>query len=74
MKNITLAVDDELVTEGRRYARKHHTSLNGLVRDLLAKNVRPQNVYWADECIRKMDAAGGHSGGRQWRRKDLYDV
>ncbi len=74
MKNVTLAVDEKLVEKGRRYAREHHTSLNHLIRDLLARTVESPSENWVDECIRKMDAANGHSGGRTWKREDLYDV
>ncbi len=74
MKNLTLSVDEELIEEGRRYARAHHTSLNALLRDLLARTVRENRENWVDECIRKMDSAGGHSGGETWKREDLYDV
>lgn len=74
MKNLTLAVDDKLVEDGRRYAREHHTSLNTLVRDLLARTVRDVPVDWTAECLRKMDVAKGHSGGRKWKRQELYDV
>jgi hypothetical protein len=74
MKNVTLAVDEKLLDEGRRYARQHHTSLNGLLRDLLRRTVRESAETWIDECIGKMDKAGGRSGGRTWTRGDLYDV
>ena len=74
MKNVTLAVDEKLLDEGRRYARQHHTSLNALLRDLLQRTVRETGGTWVDECIAKMDKAGGRSGGKTWKRGDLYDV
>lgn len=74
MRNVTLAVDDQLVARSRRYAKEHHTSLNHLIRDLLSQTVQEENGPWLDECFRKMDAAGGHSAGRTWQREDLYDV
>jgi len=74
VKNLTLSMDEKLVEEGRRYASSHHTSLNALLRDLLARAVREEKSTWVTECIEKMDAAGGHSGGRKWKREELYDV
>jgi len=74
MKNITLSVSEELVEQGRRYAQEHHTTLNALVRDLLAQVVREERADWVVECLTKMDAAKGHSGGKKWKREDLYDV
>jgi hypothetical protein len=73
MKNVTLAIDEKLVEESRRYAREHHTSLNTLIRDLLGRTVRGKNRNWVDMCFHKMDVANGHSGGRKWRREDLYN-
>lgn len=35
MKNITLSVDDKILTAARRYAAEHDSSLNALVRDFL---------------------------------------
>ena len=74
MKNVTLSVDEELLAEGRRYAREHHTSLNALLRELLARTVRESRTSWLRECFDKMDEADGHSGGKNWSREDLYDV
>jgi hypothetical protein len=74
MKNVTLAVDEKLLEEGRRYARQHRTSLNGLLRDLLRRTVSETGETWTDECIGKMDRAGGRSGGKTWKCGDLYDV
>lgn len=74
MQNITLSVDEKLVEDGRRYAKEHNTSLNAIVRDILARTVREDRTNWITECIKKMDAANGRSRGRKWKREDLYDV
>ena len=39
MKNITFAIDDKTLEAGRRYASRHRTTLNALVRDLLVRTV-----------------------------------
>lgn len=36
MKNITLAIDDDVLTQVRDYAERHSTTVNGMVREYLA--------------------------------------
>lgn len=72
MKNITLALDDETLAAGRAYAERHQTTLNGLVRDLLAKTVHQDRAATAAEMFRLMDAAPGRSRGKRWTRDDLH--
>jgi hypothetical protein len=74
MPNITISLDEELLKSGRRYAEKHQTSMNALIRKLLEQTVRSQSDDWLEECFRLMDHAGGNSEGRKWNRKELYDV
>jgi hypothetical protein len=72
MKNITLALDDELLEAGRQYAERHQTTLNALVRELLAKTVLADRPSALKEMFRLMDANPGNSRGRRWKREDLY--
>ena len=72
MKNVTLAIDEELIERGRTYAREHQTSLNALLRDLL-RDVSEERESWLSECFTKMDRAKGHSRGKRWTREDLYN-
>ena len=74
MPNVTLSIDDELLRAGRQYAQAHNETLNGLVRKLLAQTVLNGCAHWLDECFVLMDQADAHSGGRTWKREDLYDV
>ena len=74
MRNVTITLDDDLLKSGRRYAKKHGTSLNALIRRLLEGAVTSQSKDWLEECFHLMDEAGVSSGGRRWRREDLYDV
>ena len=73
-KNVTLSIEEDLIAEGRLYAQKNHTSLNSLIRDMLAKTVLESSGNWAEECFLKMDAASGHSGGSKWKREELYGL
>ena len=74
MKNITLSLDETLLKESREYAKKHHVSLNALIRSLLAQTVSNSSTWWLEELFTHMDASHGDSGGVKWRREDLYRV
>lgn len=74
MPNITISMDEDLLKSGRRYAEKRNTSVNALIRKLLEQTVNPQSEEWLDECFNLMDRAGADSGGKTWKREDLYDV
>jgi len=72
MKNITLALDEKTLEAGRNYAERHQTTLNALVRDLLAKVVLLDRQAAVAEMFRLMDAYPGHSRGRRWTREEIY--
>ncbi len=74
MPNITISLDKDLLESGRRYAKKHQTSLNALIRTLLEQSVRPQSKNWLEECFQLMDRTNVNSKGRRRRREELYDV
>ena len=74
MPNITISIDEKLLKSGRKYAEKHHTSVNALIRNLLENTVRNNSSQWVDECFALMDRADARSGGKRWKREDLYDV
>ena len=74
MPNITISLDEDLLSSGRRYAEKHQTSMNALIRRLLEQAGRSDTSEWQEECFRLKDQAGGNSRGRTWKREDLYDV
>jgi hypothetical protein len=72
MKNITLALDEETLDAGRAYARRHETTLNALVRELLVKTVVADRQAAVREMFRLMDAHPGDSHGQRWTREELY--
>jgi hypothetical protein len=74
MPNITLSIDDDLLEAGRKYAKEHNTSLNALVRELLSKTVTRSSGSRLQEGFRLADKFHFSSGGRKWKREDLYDV
>ena len=72
MKNITLSINEELLREGRHYAREHHTTLNNLVRELLNSTVHKTSSTWLSEAFNLADTSSGNSHGQKWKREDLY--
>lgn len=75
MPNITLSLPEEMIHQSRQYAKDHHTSLNALIRILLARTVgQPSTEDWIKECFHIMDKAKGDSHGKKWEREDLYRV
>jgi hypothetical protein len=74
MPNITISIDEKLLKSGRKYAEKHNTSVNALIRNLLKNTVRNNSAQWLEECFALMDRANVSSEGRRWQREDLYDA
>ena len=71
--NVTLSIDDRVVTEARRIAAVRGTSLNQLVRDFLNELTRVDHVesvvaqldaLWADEDYRSQGP---------WTREELHE-
>ena len=73
MPNITLSIEEHLLEAGRQYAQAHGTSLNGLIRDLLANTVTRKSDTRLEDMWRKVDKLKISSQGKKWKREDLYD-
>lgn len=73
-KNITIALDEKVISAGRAYAQKHNTSLNALIRQLLEQTVLSESDQYLDECFALMDQANANSQGEKWSRDDLHRV
>jgi plasmid stability protein len=75
MKNITLAIDEKLLKEVRKYAAEHDTSVNAIVREKLAEVVAPKKrMADALKRMRKIaDEGGMEVGPITWKRDDIYD-
>jgi len=74
MANITISIDEALLKAGRKYAEKHPTSINSLIRKLLEETVESQSKAWLQECFDLMDRSKGNSRRKRWKREELYDV
>lgn len=75
MKNITLAVDERVLAEVRRYAATRNKTVNGLVREHLEQIARNENR--AREAMRELremsDRSAAEVGPVTWKRDDLYE-
>jgi len=71
MTNITLAIDEQLLEQGRSYAQRNGMSFNTLVRTLIEKTVG-NSTDWLDEVFTQMDESGANSNGQTWTRENLY--
>jgi hypothetical protein len=72
MKNITLAIDEEILVLGREYAKRHNISFNALVRKLLEKTIKKSSEDWLDDMFKEMDKDNVSSRGQKWTRGELY--
>ena len=76
MKNITLAIDDEVLEKVRTYAVEHKTTVNAIVRQHLEK-IAGENDKRAEarqQLLRLAEASKGRlSSDYVWNREDLYD-
>jgi hypothetical protein len=74
-KNITLAIDEDVLADVRLYAAQNNTTVNAIVRsslESLAERVRRQQSEW-DALFALTDEAGARVGPRTWSRDDAYD-
>lgn len=76
MANITLSLDDDLVTRVRKVAIERHTSMNSMIREFL------ETVAQADEARRRLAVRAlrrsfaEHStpmGKHTWTRDELHE-
>jgi len=71
--NLTLALDQALVDRAREVAREQGTSLNQLIREYVESLAGQRS---GDDVLAEFEAMWknpGNSGGKRFRRDDLYD-
>ena len=74
LMNVTLSIDEKLVERARRLAAAQGTSLNQMIRRLLEEATAASSVEQLVGELEELWAADeGDSGGRTWRRDELYD-
>ena len=72
MANVTLAIEDKLLEKSRQYASQRGTSLNALLREMLA-NLTNETGAEIEQMINRFRNAKGHSGGVNIDRESLYE-
>jgi predicted transcriptional regulator len=76
MKNITLAVDEDVLKAVRRYAATRDTTVNAMVREYLADIVQQEDrLAEAKRGLKElMDNPTGRLGPNyEWNREELYE-
>ncbi len=75
MKNVTLAIDEALLEKARGLAGRRQTTLNALIRSLLAHEVEQEDrIAWAREGMRKLMEESPLDLGPEykWSRDEIY--
>jgi hypothetical protein len=75
MKNITMAIDEQLLESARDLARRRKTTLNAMVRSLLAYEVEhEERIAWAKAGMKRlMDESPLDLGtAYKWNRDEIY--
>lgn len=76
MKNVTLAIEEDVLAAARKYAAARNTTVNGLVRDYLAKLAAQEDrVSEARKRLLALAEESTFDPGPNWKwnREDLYD-
>lgn len=78
MKNVTLAIEETLLERARELAARRKTTLNAMVRGLLAHEVEQEDrIGWAKAGMKRLiEEANARDGGGEpyaWDRRDAYD-
>ena len=75
MKNITLAIDENVLAVVRRYSAEHNRSVNSLVQEFLTDIAeREDRAKQARKNIRRLsEQSTAKRGPGTWSRNDLYE-
>jgi len=75
MKNITLAVEDEILEQVKLTAAEQRTTVNGMVREFFAAVAAKRHAKdEARQALLKLAReAAGDMGSKNWNREALYD-
>jgi hypothetical protein len=76
MKNVTLAVEEEVLAAVRKYAAARNTTVNGLVRDYLGKLAQQESraAQARKELLELAESSTCDPGADwKWNREVLYD-
>ena len=71
--NVTLSIDDRILTRARQLAHSRGTSLNQMIRDYLESLTTDEPSQVMAELERLWSEEEGDSGGWKWNREEVYD-
>ncbi len=74
MKNLTLAVSEEVLDGVRKYAANHGTTVNAIVRDHLTRIATEADkaARARKRLVQLSRASAAEVGAIDWKRDDLY--
>jgi hypothetical protein len=73
-RNLTVALESQLIEEAKKVAKQDNLSLTGLIRKLLKSAVyREPSSEWINDFLDACNDAEGDSKGKRWKREDLYE-
>jgi hypothetical protein len=75
MKNVTLAIDETLLESARALAERRKTTLNAMIRSLLAAEVEQEDrIAWAKAGMKRLMEKSPLDLGSdyKWNRDDIY--
>jgi hypothetical protein len=75
MKNVTLAIDETLLEKARGLAGRRKTTLNAMVRSLLAHEVEQEDrIAWAKKGLKELmeNSSGRLPPDFKWNRDEIY--
>ncbi|MCB1057253.1 MAG: hypothetical protein KDD11_17270 [Acidobacteria bacterium] len=75
MRNLTLAIEDELLTAARRVALESNTTVNQMVREFLSERVRERDLRSTARAAleRSFDEIQIQVGTPSWTRDELHE-
>jgi plasmid stability protein len=73
VRNVTLSIEDRLLEESREYARRHGTTLNQLVRDLLRRTVAGEAGTAFEAMVAEAKARDLRSNGGPLTREEAHE-
>lgn len=72
--NLTLSLDEEVVSKAHKRAEEMGTSVDLLVQEYLERlAVTPDPEWVAEEFVRLSKMSKGNSDGWKWNREDAYE-
>ena len=73
MKNLTISLDERLLTEAKKAAASQGVSLNKFIREIVQRAVRPTPEKGEFLLFKLVEELKPNSGGWKWNREEIYE-